>query len=263
MPLHLKNPHSVLAALDQRPQDVHWVAIPRGGGGDAWQVVAERAQALGIRVGTEGDAEGFRGHGARRKGGGGGPGKSGREGGAMAEVREREPSTIEEIFAADAAAEEGAAGRLWLALDCIQDPHNLGAIFRTAAFFGVRGLIVLADRSAPLSDTAYDVASGGVEYVPHAIVTNLRTTLERAKEEDIWVLGTSEHAERELGEVDLSRKWLAVLGNEEKGLRRLTLESCDEVCRIAPRGGVTSLNVSVAAGVIVAHMTGGIPANPK
>lgn len=252
MPLHLRNPHSVMAALDQRPQDVHWLAIPRGGGGDAWQLAVEKAQSLGIRVMAESDGGDYRNQGARRKPDAHG-GKSGRAGGAMAEVRERPPCDLEDMFSMD-----GEGGGLWLALDCIQDPHNLGAIFRTAGFFGVCGLIVLADRSAPLTDTAYDVAAGGVEYVPHAMITNLRTALDRAKAADIWVLGTSEHADVDLTQVDRGRKWLAVLGNEEKGLRRLTLESCDEVCRIVPRGGVTSLNVSVAAGVIMAHMMGEI-----
>ena len=145
---------------------------------------------------------------------------------------------------------------LWLALDQIQDPHNVGAIFRTAAFFGIRGIIVTKDRSAPLSATAYDVASGGLECVPFAQPPNLSRALKQAKDAGLWVLGTSEHATRDLSEVDRDRPWLLVLGNEEKGLRRLTSEHCDELCRITPRGEIASLNVSVAAGVLMAALSG-------
>ncbi len=112
-----------------------------------------------------------------------------------------------------------------------------------------------ADRAAPLSAVVYDVASGGVEAVPFAIENNLRRALEAAKAAGLWILGSSEHAERGIDAVARDRPWLLVLGNEEGGLRRLTLETCDEVCRIAPGGdAVTSLNVAVAAGILIATL---------
>ncbi len=136
-----------------------------------------------------------------------------------------------------------------------KNPHNVGAIFRTAAFFGVRGIILTKDRSAPLTATVYDVASGGLECVPFAQPPNLSRALEQAKKSGVWVLGTSERAKQDLGEIDKGRPWLLVLGNEEKGLRRLTGEHCDELCRITPQGGISSLNVSVAAGVLMAALS--------
>ena len=112
------------------------------------------------------------------------------------------------------------------------------------------------DRAASLTSVVYDVASGGVEAVPFAVEKNLRRSLELAKRAGVWVLGTSEHATRDVAEVPVDRPWLLVLGNEETGLRRLTRETCDEVCRITPRAeGVTSLNVSVAAGILIAALT--------
>jgi 23S rRNA (guanosine2251-2'-O)-methyltransferase len=145
---------------------------------------------------------------------------------------------------------------LWLALDQLQDPHNVGAVFRTAAFFGVRGIVVTRDRSAPLSAAVYDVGSGGLEYVPFSVQTNLARAIEAAKQSGVWVLGTSERAGKDVSQIDRDRRWLLVVGNEERGLRRLTLDHCDEVCRLTPRGPIGSLNVSVATGVLVAALTG-------
>lgn len=173
--------------------------------------------------------------------------QGGREG-AEAVVRERDPAPIDSLFT-------GPREGLWLALDEVQDPHNVGAIFRAAAFFGVRGIVMTDVRAASLTSVVYDVASGGVEAVPFAIETNLRHSLELAKRAGVWVLGTSEHATRDVSELPNDRPWLLVMGNEESGLRRLTLDTCDEVCRITPRGeAVTSLNVSVAAGILISTL---------
>src|SRR3954470_18853888 len=108
-----------------------------------------------------------------------------------------------------------------------------------------------------MSEPVYDVASGGVEEVPFTLQTNLQRGFEIAKEAGLWILGTSEHAKEDLAKVERDRAWLLVLGNEEKGMRRLTEESCDVLCGILPRSeGVTSLNVSVAAGIAIAALTG-------
>ncbi|GAB4317704.1 MAG: hypothetical protein Kow0059_10890 [Candidatus Sumerlaeia bacterium] len=261
MPIRLTNPHSILAVLERRPQDIHWIAVPRGGGSHAWKRAAERAIELSIRVlSSETELTGAtRAAGPAGKGKGRAAPKSGREGGGVAEVRERSPVSLEELFRGAEAGGEEPAGTygLWLALDCVQDPHNLGAIFRTAAFFGVRGIVLPADRTAPLNDTVYDVASGGVEFVPFAVTPNLRRALDEARKSGLWVLGSSEHAEIDLNAVDRDRPWILVLGNEELGLRRLTQDACDVICRITPRGAVGSLNVSVAAGIFMAALTGG------
>ena len=165
-------------------------------------------------------------------------------------MRERQGILIEEVFA-NAGTEPG----LWLALDCLQDPHNVGAIFRTASFFGVKGIVMTKDRSAPLTATVYDVAAGGLEYVPFGEPTNLARAMNIAKSAGVWLLGSSEHAEQDVRDVPRDRPWLLILGNEESGLRRLSFDKCDQICKLTPRGQVPSLNVSVAAGVLMAQLT--------
>ncbi|MEX2446914.1 MAG: RNA methyltransferase [Dehalococcoidia bacterium] len=238
MTVVLRNPHAVLAAFEARPADVLEVRLPGGRAPGAWERVAALASGRGVPV-----VEAERGDPRRRE-------RAGGRAGAEATLRERAPVSDERLYAG------AAEGGLWLALDSVQDPHNVGAIFRTAAFFGVRGIVMMSDRAAPLTAVVYDVASGGVEAVPFAVATNLRRTLQAAQSSGLWVLGASEHAERAVDEVPRDRPWLLVLGNEEEGLRRLTLETCDEVCRIVARGGsVTSLNVSVAAGILMAALS--------
>ncbi len=237
-PLTLRTPHAVLAALRARPADVLEVRTP-GPAHGAWATVVVEAQALGVRtrMGVPRDPRRGRGDGGRS--------------GAEADVRPRAPVALDRLF------DTPRPGDRWVALDSVQDPHNLGSILRTAAFFGVRGLITTADRAAPLTAVVYDVAAGGVEAVPHAVETNLRRALERAKQAGVWILGTSEHATQPASSIPHDRPWLVVVGNEEGGLRRLTLEACDEVCTIPPRGEtVTSLNVGVAAGIMLATLTG-------
>jgi 23S rRNA (guanosine2251-2'-O)-methyltransferase len=254
--LALRNPHSVLAALQTRPDDVLRVALPPSGGqrgateaaGDAWEQVAKLARQHKIQVQTASPAAAAgdsRGRDKDRDGG--------RVSGAHAVVRERMGISAEQLF--DDARERVGGKGLWLALDSLQDPQNVGAIFRTAAFFGVKGIHLTTERSAPLSAAAYDVASGGMEYVPFTQQVNLQRGFEAAKEAGLWILGTSEHARETLGGVQKDRPWLVVLGNEERGIRRLTEESCDVMCRIDPKGeGVKSLNVSVAAGILMSTL---------
>ena len=245
MPIYLKNPHSVLAVLETRPQDIIEIRLPPGDPGGAWQRVQSMAQNMGIRIVPPEEIQ--RDRKARRH-----KPEPGRRGGSTEAVVKECPETpLDELFAAT-----GETG-LWLALDTVQDPQNLGAIFRTAAFFGIRGILLTKDRSAPMSSTAYDVASGGVEYVPFFIQTNLSRALDIAKESGLWVLGASEHADTSLDQIQPDRRWLLVLGNEERGLRRLTLEKCDTVCQIAPAGKITSLNVSVAAGILIQKLSAG------
>lgn len=237
--LELRNPHSVLAAIDARPRDVREVRLPSSAPHGGWAGVVAAAQREGIEVVTEAPRGGRRDRGDR---GGRGPG-------AEALVRERDPVALDRLFA------DPGPRDVWLALDAVQDPQNVGSIVRTAAFFGVRGLVVTSDRAAPLSSVVYDVASGGMEAVPHAVETNLRRALEAAKTAGVWVLGSSEHAERAIDDIPRDRAWLLVLGNEERGLRRLTLETCDEICTIPRRGeAVRSLNVGVAAGILLAAL---------
>jgi 23S rRNA (guanosine2251-2'-O)-methyltransferase len=250
MPLNLRNPHSILAALEKRPQDVIELRLPTKGGADAWDAVRQLAEAHQVPL-KHGRPEQRKAR--RRRGGHEQPEKTGREGAGEALVRELPGVALNELF--ENASDRAGGHGLWLALDCIQDPHNVGAIIRTAAFFGVQGLLMTADRAAPLSGTVYDVAAGGLEHVPFSIQINLARSLDLAKEAGLWILGGSEHAEEDVSQVPRDRPWLLVVGNEAKGLRRLTLEHCDQVCRITPRGAIGSLNASVATAILIANLS--------
>lgn len=140
---------------------------------------------------------------------------------------------------------------LLLVLDGVQDPHNLGACMRTADAAGVAAVIVPKDRAAGLSATVRKVASGAAESVPLIQVTNLARTLRWLKEREVWIVGTDDQAEHSLYGAKLTGPLAIVLGAEGTGLRRLTRESCDALVSIPMRGIVESLNVSVAAGVLL------------
>lgn len=143
----------------------------------------------------------------------------------------------------------GQPDPLVLVLDCIQDPHNLGACLRTAAAADCALVVLPKDRTAPLSETTRRVACGGAESVPIARVTNLARALDKLKALGLQVVGTADEAGQSLFELDLSGPLAVVLGAEGEGMRRLTGEKCDSLARIPMSGRVPCLNVSVAAGV--------------
>jgi 23S rRNA (guanosine2251-2'-O)-methyltransferase len=244
----LKNPHSILAALETRPGDVESVRMPLGDAGEVWARIRLIASKNSVRIDESGLAKKPDSKGPRPTPS---PDQAGREAMGEGRVRERPPLSLEEVL--DHAPREGYG--LWIALDQVQDPQNLGSIFRSAAFFGARGILLCQDRAAALTPVVYDVACGGVEHVPFAQVANLQRAIERAKEREMWVLGTSEHAKDSLFSQRKDRHWLLMLGNEEKGLRRLTQERCDLLCSIPCQGEVTSLNVSVAAGIAISRLS--------
>lgn len=249
MSLLLHNPHAVAAAIAARPQDVQEVRLHASRPSRAWEVAVDAAKAAGIPVTQQAP----RPSGGRRRRSG--SPQSERVGAGEALVRERLSGAPQDLLRNVPAPDAAGLPAVWLALDCLQDPHNVGAIFRTAAFFGVRGVIVTRDRSAPLNATVYDTAAGGMESVPFAVVANLSRVLTLAQQAGLWLLGSSEHAEKDVTQVDRRRPWLLVIGNEERGLRRLTSDKCDELCRLTPRGGVGSLNASVAAGSLLTVLT--------
>jgi 23S rRNA (guanosine2251-2'-O)-methyltransferase len=136
-----------------------------------------------------------------------------------------------------------------LILDGVQDPHNLGACLRSADAAGVDAVIVPRDRSAPLNPVARKVACGAAESVPVVRVTNLARVMRAIREQGIWIYGAAGEAESSVYDTDLSGPLALVLGGEGKGLRRLTREYCDALVSIPLAGSVSSLNVSVAAGI--------------
>ena len=138
---------------------------------------------------------------------------------------------------------------LILILDGVTDPHNLGACLRSADAAGVTAVVFPKDKSADVNDVARKVASGAAETVPWVRVTNLARTIESLKQDGVWLIGTDGDAEGTLYEQDLTGPCALVLGSEGAGMRRLTRELCDFIVKLPMAGSVSSLNVSVAAGV--------------
>ena len=138
---------------------------------------------------------------------------------------------------------------LFLVLDGVTDPHNLGACLRTADAAGVHAVIAPKDRAVGLNATVQRVACGAAETVPYLMVTNLARTLRQLKERGVWLVGTDDEATDNLYAVDARRPMAWVMGAEGEGMRRLTRETCDELVTIPMAGSVESLNVSVASAV--------------
>ncbi|MBV8143861.1 MAG: 23S rRNA (guanosine(2251)-2'-O)-methyltransferase RlmB [Gammaproteobacteria bacterium] len=146
---------------------------------------------------------------------------------------------------------QSARAPVLLALDGVQDPHNLGACLRTADACGALAVIVPKDRAAQLTPAARKVAAGAAETTPVVSVTNLVRTLKLLKEAGLWIVGADASAEKPAREVDLTGPVVLVLGAEGSGLRQLTRQNCDFLVSLPQRGAVESLNVSVAAAMLL------------
>ena len=136
-----------------------------------------------------------------------------------------------------------------LILDGVTDPHNLGACLRSAEAAGVHAVIIPKDNSASLTPVVRKVACGAAESMPLIHVTNLARTMRQLQEKQIWIYGTAGEATQSIYDCKLEGGIAIVMGAEEKGMRRLTREHCDELIKLPMAGSVSSLNVSVATGV--------------
>jgi 23S rRNA (guanosine2251-2'-O)-methyltransferase len=166
-------------------------------------------------------------------------------------VAARAAGSIEEILeAANAGAVRGEKGLIVL-LDGVEDPHNLGAIVRTSLAAGAHGVVIPERRAAGLTDTVARASAGALSHLPVAKVTNLARTMEELKEAGYWLVGLDEEGDREYTEVDFTSPLGIVMGGEGRGLHELTRKRCDFVVRLPTVGPVKSLNVSVAAGVVL------------
>ena len=140
---------------------------------------------------------------------------------------------------------------LFLVLDNVQDPHNLGACLRTADATGVHGVIITKDNATGITPTVCKVASGAAETVPVYQVTNLARTLRWLKDQGLWIMGAAVENTQTVYKTDFTVPMALVVGTEGKGLRRLTKEQCDLLIAIPMLGKVESLNLSVATGVFL------------
>jgi 23S rRNA (guanosine2251-2'-O)-methyltransferase len=153
-----------------------------------------------------------------------------------------------------------AEGRLVVALDQISDPQNLGAVLRSAAFFGADAILVLKNRSAEVTPKVARIAVGGAEFVEIFRVINLARSLDILRGHGYWVYGLDERGERTLRETEFDPQSVLVVGAEGQGLRQRTRTKCDALVRIpGGREGVESLNAGVATAVALAEIASGAP----
>lgn len=166
--------------------------------------------------------------------------QSGNHQGIILEVPDYEYDSIDEVMEND----------IIVMLDHLEDPHNLGAIIRTCEAAGVKSIIIPKDRSVKVNSTVIKVSVGTIENVKIAMVNNLVNTLKELKEKGYWVIGTDMNG-TDYRKIDYTGKIVLVIGNEGKGLSRLTRENCDFIASIPMNGEVNSLNASVAAALVI------------
>lgn len=166
--------------------------------------------------------------------------------GVIAQVAAYDYSTVDEILAR---AEEKGEAPFLIILDNVEDPHNLGAIIRTANLAGAHGVIIPKRRAVGLTSTVAKTSAGAINYTPVAKVTNIVRTIEELKEKGIWFVCADMGGET-MYDLDLTGPMGLVIGNEGEGVSRLVREACDFTASIPMKGDIDSLNASVAAGVL-------------
>ena len=166
--------------------------------------------------------------------------------GVIAQVAAYDYSTVDEILAR---AEEKGEAPFLIILDNVEDPHNLGAIIRTANLAGAHGVIIPKRRAVGLTSTVAKTSAGAINYTPVAKVTNIVRTIEEIKERGIWFVCADMGGET-MYDLDLTGPMGLVIGNEGEGVSRLVREACDFTASIPMKGDIDSLNASVAAGVL-------------
>ena len=227
--------HAVEAALRKQPENVLQVFLQQGRNDNRIQKIQDIAKNSGVSIQAISNDK------LKEKC------PKSRHQGVVAEIRYNKSSevSLDEILQQDAL--------LLLVLDEVQDPHNIGACLRTADAVGVDAVIVSKNRSPALTPVIRNVASGAAETVPYIMVSNLARVLEKIKQENVWVIGTSGDCEQTIYNISdsssISNRLALVMGSEGKGMRRLTREACDELVSIPMQGSVESLNISVATAV--------------
>lgn len=172
---------------------------------------------------------------------------TGRHQGVIAMSAERAYADLDDVLAA---VEEAGKAPFLVLLDEVQDPHNLGAVIRTAECAGAQAVVIPQHNSAGLTPAAGRASAGAVEYVPVCRVPNLAAAIDKLKQRGIWVVGADMEGTPAYS-IDLTGPVALVVGGEDKGVRRLVLEKCDHVASLPLYGRLNSLNASVAAGVLM------------
>jgi len=228
--------HPVEEAVRSGARRLDSVMLARERKDERLERMAETCRAAGVRVSFE-----SRDHLTRMA-------RTDAHQGVLALVRERAFLTIEDLLAAQS---PDYHTRFFLALDGIEDPHNLGALLRTADGAGVDGVIIPERRSAPVTATVAKTSAGASEHVRIARVTNLVRSLEQLKKANVWILGLDERGTPNYTDYDFRTDCVLVLGREGAGLHDLVKKTCDHLLRIPMAGAVSSLNVSVAGAVVM------------
>jgi len=231
--------HAVDALLQRQPNQIEELWLQQGRNDQRMQSVQQHAEKLGIhcKILTREELD---------------KQVDGRHQGVLAlckpaqVLRDRDLTILMDNLLGDTSSERQP---LFLILDGITDPHNLGACLRTADAAGVDAVIAPKDNSASLNATVRKVACGAAESVPFIQVTNLARTMKDIQQRGIWITGTTGNSDDSIFDADLKGPLAIVMGAEGKGMRRLTTENCDYLVKLPMAGSVSSLNVSVATGV--------------
>ncbi len=154
----------------------------------------------------------------------------------------------------DVALKKEGKRRIYLALDGLEDPHNLGAIIRSCDAFSIDGIILPKNHSVGITEVVAHVSTGAIEYVPIIMVNNLNQALLKLKDAGYWVVGTDAAASNEASDIDKSLDLVVVIGSEGFGISRLVSKNCDYMIKIPMTGHVNSLNASVSAGIIISEL---------
>ena len=232
--------HPIEEAVRANPKSLDHVLIARERKDERLETLARECREAGVRVMTESRQQLTRAAGTET------------HQGVVAMVKERKLLALEDLIGRPNTTPAPEAGyQFLLALDGVEDPHNLGALLRTCDGAGVNGVVLTERRSAPLSAVAAKTSAGAMEHVRIARVTNLVRALEQAKERHYWIIGLDERGSMDYTDFDFQINCILVLGREGEGMHDLVKKTCDHLLRIPMAGRVSSLNVSVAGGVVM------------
>jgi 23S rRNA (guanosine2251-2'-O)-methyltransferase len=246
---HIFGLHAITSLLNANPHCINELFVDKKRQDKRIQEVVQQAKQNGVRItmSVRDELDQFAG--------------SGNHQGVVAQCEMPKPLKEEML---DRLLENPAHPLLFLILDSVQDPHNLGACLRTADAVGVDAIIIPKDRSVSVTSTVVKVASGAAYTVPLVSVTNLSRTMVRMQDAGVWFVGMDGASSQTLYELNLTGSIALVMGAEGSGMRRLTKEKCDFLVQLPMQGTVESLNVSVATGVCLyevlrqrAHLTAG------